>query len=183
MNFLIFLILVGAVIFYIISLYNKLIANRIKVDEAWSGIDVQLKRRHDLIPNIVSTVKGFAEHEKGVFTEVTELRNMTLNASGVADTAKAESALSAGIGRLFAVAENYPEIKSDKNFLNLQEELSEIEDALQHSRRYYNGTVRDYSMSLQSFPSNIIADKFKFEPREYFELEDPKEKSVPKVEF
>lgn len=183
MNFIIFLAIVGAIIFYVIGIYNKLISNRIKVDEGWSGIDVQLKRRHDLIPNIVSTVKGFAEHEKELFTEVTEARNMSRGASGVGETAKAESALNFGLGRLLAVAENYPEIKADKNFLNLQEELTELEDSIQHSRRYYNGCVRDYMMSLETFPSNLIAQQFQFEPREYFELEDPREKANPKVEF
>lgn len=188
MTYTIILLIVGAAL-YAIGIYNKLVKNRAQIDEGWSGIAVQLKRRHDLIPNLVNTVKGFAAHEKSVFIEVTELRNISASASStsatnVAATAQAESALSAGITKLFAVAENYPELKSNENFLKLQSDLGDIENSLQHARRYYNGAVRDYQITRESFPSNIVANKFNFEAREYFELEDvAKESATPVVNF
>ena len=180
----ILLLLIIAAVGYAVLLYNKLVKNRVKVNEGWSGIAVQLKRRHDLIPNLVSTVKGFAEHEKDLFTEVTEARKQSVNVNGIEDIEKAEKALSSSLSRLLAVAENYPELKSNENFLKLQQELSSIENSLQHARRYYNGAVRDYQITQQSFPSNVIADYFKFENKKYFELEDPKKESaVPDVNF
>lgn len=173
-----------AVAGYAIAIYNRLVSGKIKVEEGWSGISVQLKRRHDLIPNLVSTVKGYATHEKDVFTQVTEARNKSTSVTGVAATADAESAVSAGLSRLLAIAENYPELKANTNFLQLQQDLSAIEDSLQHARRYYNGSVRDYQVVQQSFPSNIVANYFSFEKKEYFELEDPKKESaVPNVQF
>ncbi len=177
--------LIGLGLIFIAMSYNRLIQGRIKVDEGWSGVEVQLKRRHDLVPNLVNTVKGYAGHEKEVLTEVTEARNQTLQAgASLAQTTQSENALTAGISKLLAVAEAYPDLKANTNFLELQRELTEIEDALQSSRRYYNGTVRDYEMSRQSFPSNIIANQFNFEKREYFELDDPvKEGAVPEVKF
>lgn len=178
-----FLLIIGLVLFGIM-VYNKLVKTRAQTDEGWSGISVQLKRRHDLIPNLVSTVKGYAEHEKNLFTEVTELRNKSTSVSGVAATAEAESALSAGLGRLLAVAENYPELKASENFSKLQGDLAEIENSLQHARRYYNGAVREYQITRESFPSNLVANYFHFEPREYFELENPAvESAVPEVKF
>ena len=145
---------------------------------------MQLKRRHDLIPNLVSTVEGYAKHEKDLFTEVTEARKQTVNINGIEDIKKAESALSSSLSRLLAVAENYPELKANENFLKLQDELSSIENSLQHARRYYNGAVRDYQILQQTFPSSLIANHFDFENKEYFELEDPKvESAVPNVKF
>lgn len=179
-------ILVAAIVIvgYAIAIYNRLVSGKIKVEEGWSGISVQLKRRHDLIPNLVSTVKGYASHEKDVFTQVTEARSKSTSVTGVAATAEAESAVSAGLARLLAVAENYPELKANTNFLQLQQDLSSIEDSLQHARRYYNGAVRDYQVVQQSFPSNIVANYFNFEKKDYFELEDPKKESaVPNVQF
>ena len=180
-----FLLIAAVVIVgYAVATYNRLVTGRVKVDEGWSGIAVQLKRRHDLIPNLVSTVKGYASHEKDVFTQVTEARNKSTSVTGVAQTAQAEAAVTAGLSRLLAIAENYPELKANTNFLQLQTDLSGIEDSLQSARRYYNGTVRDYQIVQQSFPSNIVANYFNFEKREYFELDDvQKESAVPNVQF
>ena len=180
----ILLLIILAIIGFGVMTYNKLVKTRVKVDEGWSGISVQLKRRHDLIPNLVSTVKGYAEHEKDLFLEVTEARKQTVNLNGIEDIQKAEKALSSSLSRLLAVAENYPELKANQNFLKLQDDLSSIENSLQHARRYYNGAVRDYQIMQQTFPSNLIADYFKFNNKKYFELEDPKtESAVPNVEF
>lgn len=182
LNFIIVAVIV--VLGYIAAIYNRLVSGKVKVEEGWSGIAVQLKRRHDLIPNLVSTVKGYATHEKDVFTQVTEARNKSTSVTGVAQTAQAESAVTAGLSRLLAVAENYPELKANTNFLQLQGDLSAIEDSLQSARRYYNGAVRDYQIVQQSFPSNIVANYFSFEKKEYFELEDVKaESTVPSVQF
>lgn len=176
--------ILGVVLLFGVVTYNRLVSNRIKVDEGWSGISVQLKRRFDLIPNLVNTVKGYAGHEKDLFTQVTEARSKCSSATGVTQTAQAEAAVSMGLSRLMAVAEAYPELKANTNFLQLQQDLSNIEDNLQHARRYYNGAVRDYQMVQQSFPSNIVAGIFNFEKREYFELENPeKESAVPSVQF
>ena len=178
------LLIIIAIIAYAIMIYNKLVKNKVKVDEGWSGISVQLKRRHDLVPNLVKTVKGYAEHEKDLLVEVTEARKQSVNVNGIEDIQKAEKALSSSLSRLLAVAENYPELKANENFLKLQDELTSIENSLQHARRYYNGAVREYQITQQTFPSNLIADYFKFENKQYFELEDAKKESaVPEVNF
>ncbi|MDY0227262.1 LemA protein [Desulfomicrobium apsheronum] len=181
--FLVVLALVAAILLWAILIYNGLVRMRNMVQEAWSGIDVQLKRRTDLIPNLVSTVKGYAVHEKGTLEEVIRLRGVAQNAQGVGETAQAQGLLGAALGKLFALAENYPDLKANANFAQLQTSLGEIEDEVQLSRRYYNGAVRNLNIAVESFPSNLIAGRFGFEKAEFFELESPSERAVPKVEF
>ncbi|MBD1547611.1 LemA family protein [Roseibium aggregatum] len=170
---------------YVIYLYNQLVTKRQMVEEGWSGIDVQLKRRADLIPNLVETVKGYAAHERGALEEVTEMRARAANVApgDVAGRAQAEGMLSQALGRLFAVAEAYPDLKASTNFQDLHASLDGIENALQMARRYYNGAVRALNVMVESFPSNLIASQFKFEKREYFEIEDDADRAVPKVSF
>jgi LemA protein len=176
-------IVVAAIVGYAIYLFNKLVRTRQMVNEAWSGIDVQLKRRADLVPNLVQAVKGYAAHERGLLTQLTELRNaaQALPKSDVQARAKAEGALSAGLARLFALAESYPDLKASSNFLELQQELSRIENDLQMARRYYNGTVRDLNTMVESVPSNLIARPLGFKLRDYFELADANDRAVPSV--
>lgn len=171
-------LLVGAV-----TIYNRLVTNKNMVAEGWSGIDVQLKRRTDLIPNLIEAVKGYMGHERGVLEKVTELRHQSLKAEGVGDKAKVEGALGAALGNLFAVAENYPDLKASANFIQLQQSLADIEDQIQLARRYYNGAARNFNILIQSFPSNLVAGTFHFTPVEYFEIEDAAERAVPKVAF
>lgn len=167
---------------FAMAVYNSLIVLRNKVDEGWSDIDTQLKRRWDLIPNMVETVKGYAAHEKGVFEEVTKARSQAMQAKTPDEHAKAENMLTGTLKSLFAVAENYPELKANQNFLDLQATLKEVEQHIQMSRRYYNGTVRDYNTKLQVFPNNIIAGMLGFKKREFFEIDDEERKNV-KVSF
>lgn len=166
-----------------ISIYNRLIKGRNLVDEGWSNIDVQLKQRANLIPNLVNTVKGYVTHEKELLTKVTQLRNQSLNASTVAEQGQAENALTQTLGRLFAVAEAYPDLKANQQFLDVQQQLSQLEDKIQMARRYYNGTVRSLNTLIESFPSNIVAGRFRFTKRDFFELEDANDRKVPNVEF
>lgn len=179
----ILIIVVVAIVLWLIGTYNKLIRGRNRVDESWSDIDVQLKRRHDLIPNLINTVKGYAKHEEGVFTKVTEARAAALSAKSPKEQAQAENILSGTLKSLFAVAENYPELKANENFLDLQRNLADTEDKIQASRRFYNGNVRDYNTSLQVFPTNLIAGPFSFKAREFYEIEDAAEKTAPNVQF
>jgi LemA protein len=165
-------VVAAVVILGIIVMYNGLVALRNRVEEAWSDITVQLKRRLDLIPNLVETVKGYASHEKEVFQKVTEARANALNAQGVVETAKAENRFEAALKSLFAVAENYPQLRATENFQKLQDELVDTEDKIQASRRFYNGGVRDLNTKIEQFPSNIIAGMFGFKKREFFELEE-----------
>jgi LemA protein len=181
--FLVLLALAVAILLWAILLYNGLVRMRNMVQEAWSGIDVQLKRRTDLIPNLVSTVKGYAAHEKGTLEEVIRLRGLAQNAQGVGETAQAQGLLGAALGKLFALAESYPDLKANANFAQLQASLGEIEEQIQLARRYYNGAVRNLNIAVESFPSNLIAGRFGFEKAEFFELESPAERAVPKVEF
>ena len=171
------------VLFWAIRVYNRLIALRNLKEEGWSGIDVQLKRRHDLVGNLVSTVKGYMVHESSVLEEVTSKRAATQGASGVAETMAAEAGLSGALGRLFAVMENYPELKASTNVLELQKSLEDLENQLQMARRYYNGTVRDFNTLIQTFPANIIARRFAFVEGEYFELDNVSERAAPVVSF
>lgn len=152
--------------------YNALVTLKIRVDEAWSDITIQLKRRLDLIPNLVNSVKGYAAHESGVFEKVTEARANALNAQGVQETAKAENEFEGALKSLFAVAESYPDLKANQNFLQLQQELVDTEDKIQASRRFYNGGVRDLNTKIQVFPNNIFAGMLGFKQREFFEVED-----------
>ncbi|WP_367608186.1 LemA family protein [Legionella sp. W05-934-2] len=176
-------ILIAILVAYAIFVYNKMIMQRNQVKEGWSGIDVQLKRRHNLIPNLVETVQGYAGHEKSVFQEVTELRSQIQSTHDINEKGKLESALSLGLEKLIAVAENYPDLKANENFIHLQQELSQIEDQIQMARRYYNGAARDYNTTIESFPQVIIANFFGFGHYDYFEIEDDLEKEVPKVSF
>ncbi|HRN90293.1 MAG TPA: LemA family protein [Candidatus Saccharibacteria bacterium] len=160
--------------------YNALVKLRVRVDEAWSDITVQLKRGLDLIPNLVNTVKGYAKHEKGVFEAVTEARANALNAKGVKETAAAENQFEGALKSLFAVAEAYPDLKASQNFVELQQELVDTEDKIQASRRFYNGGVRDLNTKIQTFPHNIVAAMFKFLSRDFFELDDAEQKTAEK---
>ncbi len=175
--------IVVAVLAYAITIYNKLVRHRNLVREGWSGIDVQLRRRADLVPNLVTTVQGYAAHEKGLFEEIARRRAESLGANTVADQVQAEKGLSGALGRLFAVAEAYPQLKADANFLALQTQLAEIEDQLQMARRYYNGTARDQNILIESFPSLLVAKSFGFQTEPYFELDDEAARSVPQVSF
>ncbi|MGO8762427.1 MAG: LemA family protein [Desulfobaccales bacterium] len=166
-----------------VTIYNRLVTNKNLVAEGWSGIDVQLKRRNDLIPNLIESVKGYMGHERGVLDQVTELRTKSQAAQGVADQAKVEGAMGAALANLFAVAENYPDLKASQNFLDLQKSLADIEDQVQLARRYYNGTARNFNILIQSFPSNLLASAFHFTAVEYFEIEAAAEREVPKVAF
>jgi LemA protein len=169
----------------IVVLYNRLVKARQMVEEGWSGISVQLKRRTDLIPNLLAAVKGYMAHEKGVLERVTEMRARAEAAEGKdpAERAKAEGALSGALVRLFAVMENYPDLKANQNVIDFQNALEDIENHLQMSRRYYNGAVRNLNVQVESFPSNVIANYFQFRKAEYFELEDEQDRAVPRVEF
>jgi len=167
---------------WLVRMYNGLIKLKNRVDEAWSDIDVQLKRRYDLIPNLVNTVKGYATHERELFEKVTEARTRAMNAGSTHEKAEAENMLSGTLKSLFAVSENYPELKANQNFLKLQRELTDPEDKLMASRRFYNGNVRDFNTKIQVFPTNIIAGMLSFVAREFFEA-DEKEKEPVKVEF
>lgn len=164
--------LLGVIIMFVIGSYNGLVTLRNRVEEAWSDITVQLKRRTDLIPNLVNSVKGYATHEKEVFEKVTEARSAIMNAQGVADTAKAENMMEGALKSLFAVAEAYPELKANQNFLQLQQELVDTEDKIQAARRFYNGGVRDLNTKIQTFPANIVAGMFGFQTKEFFDVED-----------
>lgn len=152
--------------------YNSLVTLKVRVDEAWSDITVQLKRRTDLIPNLVNSVKGYASHESGVFEKVTEARSAIMNAKGVQETAEAENMLEGALKSLFAVAEAYPDLKANENFLQLQNELVDTEDKIQASRRFYNGGVRDLNTKIQVFPNNVFAGMLGFTRRDFFEVED-----------
>jgi len=175
--------LTAALVVWAVALYNRLVRKKNMVEEGWSGIDVQLKRRSNLIPNLVETVKGYKVHEKDVLENVTTLRAQSMNAEKPGEKGVAEGLLGAALGRLFAVAENYPDLKASQNFIELQDSLREVEDQIQLARRYYNGAVRDLNILVESFPSNIIANMFKFIEAEFFELEDPDERAVPGVSF
>ncbi|WP_245830063.1 LemA family protein [Thalassospira alkalitolerans] len=173
------------VLFAVVKIYNRLVALRQSTREGWSGIDVQLKRRANLIPNIVETVKGYASHEKNLFEEVTRLRAETgmIASDDAAGRQVVEGQLSNALMRIFAVAENYPELRADKTFIELQSTLAELEDQIQMVRRYYNGTVRDLNISVETFPNNIIANMFGFATEEYYEVEQVIDKAVPDVKF
>lgn len=176
----------AVLVIWVISIYNGLIKLKNRVDEAWSDIDVQLKRRYDLIPNLISTVKGYAAHESTTFEKVTEARNKAMQAQGTGDAkaqAEAENMLSGTLKSIFALAENYPELKANQNFLELQRELSDTEDKIQASRRFYNGNVRDFNIKIELFPNNIFAGMLNFTKREFFEIGNEAERENVKVEF
>ncbi len=177
------LILVIVLIGYVIAVYNRLVRQKNLVDEGWSGIETQLKRRANLIPNLVETVKGYASHESDTLEEVTKLRNQSMGTTDIAARGQTEGQLTAALGRLFAVAEAYPDLKANENFVELQNSLNEIEDEIQLARRYYNGTVRDNNTLVESFPSNIVAGQFGFGLAKFFEIANDADRAVPQVNF
>lgn len=182
----IILVLLGIIILWVIATYNSLIKMRNRVAEAWSDIDVQLKRRYDLIPNLIETVKGYAAHEKTVLQNVTEARTRAMAAEAKGDVrgaAQAENMLADALKSLFAVAENYPNLKANENFLELQRDLRDTEDKIQAARRFYNGNVRDFNIKQETFPSNLIAATFAFKKAEFFEIGEAAEREAPKVKF
>ena len=183
MNVWIIVAVVAAIALYVMFVFNRLVRLRNLAREAWSGMDVQLKRRSDLVPNLVETVKGYAAHESGVLEEVTARRQSSLAAGDIAGRAFAEQLLQGALGKLLAVAEAYPGLKADKNFLSLQQQLAEIEDQLQMARRYYNGTARNLNISIQSFPDNLFAGPLGFREQPFFELENRAQAAAPAVAF
>lgn len=180
------LLILVAVVGYLILIYNKFVSLRAGMDAAWSDIDVQLKRRYDLIPALVETVKGYKEYEAQTLENVIKARQQGIDATTVADQSKAENMLTGALGKLFALAEAYPDLKANTNFLKLQDELSNIENAIQSARRYFNAIVRDYNAKVESFPDLIVAQKFNFTQRDYFELDESEAEAVkkmPKIDF
>lgn len=171
------------VIGYLVIVYNSLISNKNMVAEGWSGIDVQLRRRADLVPNLIETVKGYASHEDKLFRDIAELRAKSIAGGSVADQSATGQAMSVAMGKLFAIAEAYPELKADANFRDLQDKLSGVEDEIQLSRRYYNGAVRNFNIKIESFPSNLIANNFHFTKADFFDIGDAAAREVPKVDF
>lgn len=185
MTLLVLIVIAAALALYAVLLYNALVRKRQLAQEGWSGIDVQLKRRADLIPNLVETVKGYAAHEREALDSVTARRSAAqgVAAGDVAGRARAEGALTQALGRLFAVAEAYPDLKANQGFRDLQASLETLEGEIQMSRRYYNGAARDLNIAVESFPSNLVAGRFGFDKRAYFEIEDPADRGLPKVGF
>ncbi len=177
------LVLIGGAVLILAGMYNGLVKLRVGADSAWSDIDVQLKRRHDLIPNLVETVKGYAAHEKDTFENIAKFRSMAMQATGPADKAQAEGQLTGALKSLFAVAENYPQLQASTQFTALQASLNEVEDNIQNARRYYNAVVRDFNTMIEQFPSNIVAGMGNFKEREFFQISAPAEREVPKVSF
>lgn len=182
---LLLLVIIVVVALIGVGMYNGLVQLRVRSENAWSDIDVQLKRRHDLIPNLVETVKGYAAHEKGTFENIAKYRNaaMAASASGPAAQAQAEGMLTQALRGLLAVAEAYPQLQASQQFQSLQSSLNEVEDSLQNSRRYYNAVVRDLNTKIASFPTNILAGMFNFQPRQFFEITTPAERETPQVKF
>ena len=183
MALIIFLIVIVAIVGFAIAIYNGLVQLRVRADASWSDIDVQLKRRHDLIPNLVETVKGYAAHEKGTFENIAKFRSQAMQATTPADKAQAEGQLSGALKSLFAVAENYPQLRASEQFTSLQASLNSIEDNIQNARRYYNAVVRDFNTRVQSFPTNMLAGMFGFHARQFFEMETPADRENVQVKF
>lgn len=179
----VFLIIIAAIAIMAIGMYNSLITLRNRCDNAWSQVDVQLRRRYDLIPNLVETVKGYAKHESGVFERVTQARAAAVNAQTVKDQGQAENVLTGALKSLFAVAENYPELKANQNFLMLQEELAGTESKVAYARQFYNDTVMKFNMKQQVFPSSLIANMFGFKIKDYFQIEEEVARGPVKVSF
>lgn len=178
------LIIVGLLVLWFIATYNSLIRSRNRVDEAWSDIEVQLKRRYDLIPNLVNTVKGYATHEKKLFEDVTNARSQAMAATAPADKLEKENMLSGALRQLFAVAENYPDLKANQNFLSLQGDLTDTENKIQAARRFYNGNVRDFNTKLQTFPTNMIGGMLGFSDRAFFDIDESGPEGQPvQVQF
>jgi LemA protein len=183
MGLIVVLVLVGLAVLVLAGMYNSLVQLRVRADSAWSDIDVQLKRRHDLIPNLVETVKGYAAHEKGTFENIAKYRSAAMQAVTPEDRAQAETQLTGALRGLLAVAENYPQLRASEQFTGLQGSLNSIEDNIQNARRYYNAVVRDYNTRVQSFPTNILAGMFGFHTRQFFEMESPADRENVQVKF
>ena len=179
----IIVIVIAVILSWIIIIYNLFVRDRNLIREAWSGIDVQLKRRHNLIPNLVAAVKGYSQHEKSLLEDITQKRSEAVKSENLRDKAPAESDLSGMLKNLFVAVESYPDLKANENFLNLQKQLVEIEDQLQYARRYYNGAVRNYNIRVESFPSNIIAGLLNYKQDNYFEITLATEKATPEVKL
>ena len=177
------IVVVVGLVLYLMTAYNGLVRLKLQCDNAWSDIDVQLKRRYDLIPNIVETVKGYAAHEKGTLEAVVSARNQAMTAQGPAAKGEAEGMLTGALRQVFALAEAYPQLRAVESFTQLQNTLNEIEDTLQNARRYYNAVVRDFNTMIEQFPSNIVALMGHFKEREFFQVSAPAEREVPKVSF
>jgi LemA protein len=180
---LILLVVVALLVIFVITIYNGLVSLKVQCDNAWADIDVQLKRRYDLIPNVVETVKGYAAHEKGTLEGVIAARNKAMTTEGPAAKGEAEGMLTAALRQVFALAEAYPQLRAVESFTQLQQTLSQIEDTIQNARRYYNAVVRDFNTKIAQFPSNIIAGMFNFKGREFFEISAPADREAPKVSF
>ena len=176
-------VIVVLLIFFVIGVYNALVLLRNQVDNSWSQIDVQLKRRHDLIPNLVETAKGYMQHERGTFEAITQARSQAMGAKSVSEAAKAEGALGEALSKFMLVVENYPDLKANQNFLAVQEELTSTENKISFARQSYNDQVLFFNNKIQMFPSNIVANMFNFGKRDFFELESEAEREVPKVNF
>lgn len=179
----ILLLIIAVIVVVVIAMYNGLVKLRVQCDNAWSDIDVQLKRRYDLIPNLVETVKGYAAHEKGTLEGVIAARNAAMSAQGPAAKAGAENMLTSALRQVFALSEAYPQLRAVESFTQLQGTLNQLEDSIQNARRYYNAVVRDLNTKIAEFPSNLIANMFNFKPREFFEVSAPAEREAPKVSF
>ena len=175
------LVIIVGVALYLIAIYNKFVSLQAGIDAAWSDIDVQLKRRYNLIPALVKVVKGYKDYEAGTLEKIIQARQQSMEARTPAEKSTAESVLGASLGKLFALAEAYPDLKADTQFLNLQSELSSVEDTIQNSRRYYNAIVRDYNAKLKSFPDVLVANKYHFTPRDYFELDESEAEAARKM--
>ncbi len=187
MNTGLIILLIGiGIILYLIYIYNRLVSLRQSADAAWSDIDVQLKRRYNLIPALVDTVKGYKNYEADTLEKVIKARQLGVNAQSVKEHEAADNMLTQALGKFFALAEAYPDLKANTNFLNLQQQLAEIEDAIQNARRYYNAVVRDYNTRLESFPDVLIAQRYHFQPKDFFELDESEKaavKKMPKIKF
>ncbi len=178
----VFIALTSIVVVYFIYIYNRLIRLQNMTNEAWSGIDVQLKKRYELVPMLVKAVAGYARHEKNLLESITQLRSQGINANTVKDQEMAEAGLSKALGNLFVVVESYPDLKANQNFLELQREISKVEHDLQRARRYYNGSVRNYNILIEQFPSNLVANIASHKQRDYFDIKNETERSVPGIE-
>ena len=183
MGLIIVLVIIAIVVLFGVGVYNKLVKFRTLVEEAWSGINVQLKKRHDLIPNLMETVRGYATHERETFESVTKARTNAIQAQDVKTQEVAENQLSGALMRLMAISERYPELKANQNFMHLQQQLGIIETDIEKSRRYYNGAVRQKNIAIDTFPSNLVANMFNFSKSPFFELESEAERAVPQIKF
>jgi LemA protein len=179
----VFIVLIVVLAAIVIGAYNSLVQLRVRTDSSWSDIDVQLKRRHDLIPNLVETVKGYAAHEKGTFENIAKWRSAAMSATSPEDRGQAENQLTGALRQLFAVAENYPQLRASEQFTSLQSSLQEVEGTIQNARRYYNAVVRDYDTRLQTFPTNILAGMFGFQPKQFFQVDQPSDRENVAVKF